>query len=216
MAPFFTADLHLGHANIIEYTHRPYRSVEDMNDDLVDRWNTRVGPADIVWVLGDVALGNLDESLEYVGLLNGEKHLVPGNHDRVFRCEGAKYARASERYLDAGFVEVHEPQVSLAIPTDRPGIQLSVTACHFPYMGDSKDGHEDRFQDHRPKDRGGYLVHGHVHGSLGRKSGRMIDVGVDAWGGYPVAAETIAVWLTAGQENLDRLPWLPREEGGAS
>ena len=58
-----------------------------------------------MWVLGDVAMGKLDESLLYVQLLNGTKHLVIGNHDRPFKCQGTKYAHAVQPYLDVGFVD---------------------------------------------------------------------------------------------------------------
>ena len=81
-----------------------------------------------------------------------------------------------------------------------------VLACHFPYAGDSRDGYEDRYLEYRPKDRGGFLVHGHTHGRW-RKNGRMVDVGVDAWGGRPVSFETVAALLTNGTDHEDVLPW---------
>jgi calcineurin-like phosphoesterase family protein len=58
-----TSDLHLGHENIIRYCGRPYLSVPQMNDDLVRRWNEVVAPGDDVIVVGDLAMGRLDESL---------------------------------------------------------------------------------------------------------------------------------------------------------
>lgn len=53
MARYFTADLHLGHRNIIDYSGRPFRDAEQMNGALVERWNTTVTPEDEVIVLGD-------------------------------------------------------------------------------------------------------------------------------------------------------------------
>jgi len=50
MTRWFTADLHLGHANIIRYCDRPYADVDVMDRDLVARWNDTVAPADEVWV----------------------------------------------------------------------------------------------------------------------------------------------------------------------
>jgi calcineurin-like phosphoesterase family protein len=61
---FYTADLHLGHTKINELAGRPFDSVEEMNHTLIANWNDRVAEHDIVWVLGDLALGPIDESLE--------------------------------------------------------------------------------------------------------------------------------------------------------
>lgn len=59
MTRFFTADLHIGHRNIIDYSHRPFRDADEMNAALVDVWNETVGPDDEVIVLGDFAMGRI-------------------------------------------------------------------------------------------------------------------------------------------------------------
>lgn len=58
MTTWFTADLHLGHRNIIDYCGRPFGDAVAMNRALVDGWNNVVAEDDDVWVLGDFALGN--------------------------------------------------------------------------------------------------------------------------------------------------------------
>src|ERR1017187_8378616 len=63
MATWFTADQHFGHKRIIELSGRPFGSVEEMNEAVVDRWNAVVAPDDLVWVLGDFALGRIGESV---------------------------------------------------------------------------------------------------------------------------------------------------------
>src|ERR1700722_9886157 len=95
---FFTSDLHLGHQNIIGFCDRPYNTVHEMNEDLVARFNSRVHPQDEVWILGDLCMGKLDLSLEFVQRMNGIKYLVPGNHDRMFGTEGTKYRHSCLRY----------------------------------------------------------------------------------------------------------------------
>lgn len=79
---WFTSDQHFGHANIIEYEKesRPFNSVEEMNECLVDRWNSVVYPGDTVYCLGDFAFGRRNVTL-YASRLNGKKRLVLGNHD---------------------------------------------------------------------------------------------------------------------------------------
>ena len=76
MTTWFTADLHFGHANIINYSGRPFADVTAMNQALIERWNASIHPDDTVWVLGDVALGRIDETLALVGELSGRKLLL--------------------------------------------------------------------------------------------------------------------------------------------
>ena len=53
---FFTSDLHIGHKNIIEYSHRPFSNIEEMNETLIDNWNKTVPEDGIVFDLGDPAI----------------------------------------------------------------------------------------------------------------------------------------------------------------
>ena len=53
MSIFFIADTHFTEENIIKYENRPFPSVQDMNERLIENWNTRVSEEDIVYVLGD-------------------------------------------------------------------------------------------------------------------------------------------------------------------
>ena len=183
MSRFFTADLHLGHRNIIEYCARPFADVDAMNVALVDRWNDTVGPGDEVIVLGDFAMGRIAETLPLARRLNGHKVLLAGNHDRCWSSHRNGVDAAVERYLAAGFDEIWQGTVPLEVAG------TPVLACHFPYYGDSHD--EDRYVAHRPIDLGGWLLHGHVHERWQTRD-RMINVGVDVWGYAPVAEATIA------------------------
>lgn len=194
---WFTSDLHLGHANIIEYCDRPYHSVNEMNADLVNRWNQRVADGDVVYVIGDFAMGQLDESLKLVEQMNGVKILIPGNHDKMFRRHGTAYADAVKRYLDAGFSEVHYESTMDMGPW---------TASHFPFRGDGEE-YDSRYLEYRPPDEGQLLIHGHVHGKW-RKLGRMVDVGVDAWCGYPVASDDIMAVFDHPSVRIDPEPWV--------
>lgn len=200
MARFFTSDLHIGHANIRTFCNRPFPTTEDMNWGLVDRWNAVVGPDDEVVIVGDLAMGKIDESLQFVKELNGTKRLVPGNHDRMFGCQGTKYAIAAQRYLNAGIEEILEPEFTTEIDGE------NFLVCHFPYKGDSREGEEDRYQDERPKDRGMSLIHGHIHGHW-RKTGHMVDVGVDAWGGRPVSEDELHETFNSSESVLKPRPW---------
>ncbi|HVB05535.1 MAG TPA: metallophosphoesterase [Acidimicrobiales bacterium] len=198
MVRFLTADLHLGHARICEYTGRPFTSVEEMNDWLIDAWNERVRPGDEVFVLGDVVLGRVTETLPLVSELQGTLHLVVGNHDRPFEA-GPRRPEWQARYRAAGFRSITYGSRELDL-----GLESPVLACHFPYEGDSLG--EERFEELRPADLGQRLVHGHLHGQY-RRRGRMVDVGVDAWAGRPVAFEEVAALFLADEEAVAPLPW---------
>jgi calcineurin-like phosphoesterase family protein len=71
-------------------------------------------------------------------------------------------------------------------------LEERVALSHLPYEGDSHG--EDRFVPWRPRDEGGWIVHGHVH-TAWRHRGRMINVGVDAWGCSPVEEATVAALI---------------------
>lgn len=191
MTRWFTADLHLGHTNIIGYCNRPFADTAAMNDGLIDRWNDTVADADTVWVLGDVALGPIDRTLALVDCLAGHKVLVAGNHDRCWAGHGLRAQAWTERYRDAGFEQIHQG----AVAVDVDGSGATVTACHFPYQGDSQD--DDRYPAYRPVDRGGWLLHGHVHDRWQQRE-RMINVGVDVWDYRPVNIEVLASLIAAG------------------
>ncbi len=198
MTTWFTSDLHFGHANIIEYSGRPFRDVDHMNRALIERWNTVVQPDDTVWVLGDVAMGRITDTLPLVHQLAGHKLLLAGNHDRCWTGHGAKSAEWIGRYEDAGFAEIHQDSIELEVDGHH------VLACHFPYRGDSQE--EDRYPDARPADEGRWLLHGHVH-ERWRQHARMINVGCDAWACNPIDAATIVGLIEAGPNDLEPLSY---------
>ena len=79
---FFTSDTHFDHKNIIRYCNRPWETVEEMNQALIDNWNSVVGPDDTVFHLGDVTFGGNTNLINYVSQLNGHIVLIKGNHDK--------------------------------------------------------------------------------------------------------------------------------------
>ena len=79
---FFTSDSHYDHKNILKYCKRPFSSVEEMNQGLIDNWNSVVCPDDTVFHLGDVTFGGNTNLINYISQLNGHIILIKGNHDR--------------------------------------------------------------------------------------------------------------------------------------
>lgn len=80
---YFTSDLHFGHENIIRFCKRPFKDAQEMTEVLVSRWNERVQQGDRVFVVGDFAFLTQADAQKVLNRLNGDKHLVRGNHDKV-------------------------------------------------------------------------------------------------------------------------------------
>lgn len=113
---YFTSDTHFGHKNVIEYCSRPFSSVEEMDAEIVRRWNARVGTDDTVYHLGDFAFGPKGFARSILEQLKGRVILVRGNHDgSASRCRDVGFAQVADRLeLDAGVEEgpitlTHEP-----------------------------------------------------------------------------------------------------------
>lgn len=184
-----TSDTHFGHQNIIRFCDRPYRSVGEMDYDLLHRWNSVVSPEDTVLHLGDLALGPIEESLQVASMLNGRRLLVPGNHDRVSSVQStARRERFRPMYEDAGF-EVLPETVSLLIDN------TEVLASHYPYHRDHTE--KARHERLRPVDTGLPLVHGHTHSThvFFDSSKREFHVGVEAHEHLPVHANVLVEWI---------------------
>jgi calcineurin-like phosphoesterase family protein len=79
---FFIADLHFDHANIIKYTNRPFKTVEEMNETLLQRYNEVVKDDSIVFFLGDMAFGRGSRKPRWwLEQLRGSITYIKGSHD---------------------------------------------------------------------------------------------------------------------------------------
>lgn len=79
---FFISDTHFGHRNILSFCDRPWSTVDDMNEGLIDLWNETVKPGDVVYHLGDFSfIKGTPKNKDIFDRLNGQKFLVLGNHD---------------------------------------------------------------------------------------------------------------------------------------
>ena len=87
---FLISDTHFGHAGVCQFTHpdnntvklRPWTDPDEMDEEMIRRWNERVKPTDKIYHLGDVVINR--KALKTLARLNGDKVLIRGNHD-VFR-----------------------------------------------------------------------------------------------------------------------------------
>lgn len=111
---WFIADTHFFHQNVIEYCARPFKSVEEMNETLVNNWNSVVSNKDKVFMVGDFALGNKKKIIEIGQRLNGRKTLILGNHDnegkQVYYNAGFEYISRHPIIFQGSFIVSHDPQ----------------------------------------------------------------------------------------------------------
>lgn len=202
---WITSDLHVGHVSINTFCDRGFADVDEMNEAIVEQWNATVAPGDRVLILGDLAMGKINESLIITRRLNGYKVLLTGNHDRCWPAlSERKSAGWDIKYMRMGGMdEIRHGTMRLDLDKDH----RSILACHFPYSGDSQG--EDRFSGMRPDDTGEWIIHGHVHDAW-LQSGRMINVGIDAWGGRLVHASELGKLIADGVQDIPRIPWPKR------
>lgn len=133
---FYIADMHYGHANVLGFDNRPFKSIEEMNDALVARWNYVVAPGDVVYVLGDMFWCKSSDAIPVIQKLHGQKILIKGNHDR---CKDPNFAKEFAKITE--YMEV-----------DDNG--RKVVLCHYPIPC---------FKNHF---YGAYHLYGHVHNSF--------------------------------------------------
>jgi calcineurin-like phosphoesterase family protein len=109
---WFTSDHHFNHKNILEYTSRPWKSVEEMNEALILNWNEVVSEEDLVWHLGDFAMGDRSKMLDIRTRLNGRINFVRGNHDypKTLSCFDEVYKSATIETESMVVEMVHNPR----------------------------------------------------------------------------------------------------------
>jgi len=191
---WFTADLHLGHGNIIKYCRRPHLSPEEslrakedsrggwkvsretvLRHDaaLIDAINERVGKGDTLWILGDFSLSPIEEAKAYRDrILCRTVNFVRGNHDLP------SYEVLFDQVLDQGMIKHRGRKIWLN---------------HYPMRSWDKAFH------------GSWHLYGHVHGRLRKEDAAnpqllAMDVGVDANDFRPVGFDEVVDYMEPREE----------------
>ena len=99
---YYIGDLHLFNRNQTDegrnYDRRPFATVEEMNQYILERWNAKINNGDTVYILGDMAMrGKNSALLALVAQLKGKKILFRGNHDDL---SDYRYQRLFEEITD--------------------------------------------------------------------------------------------------------------------
>lgn len=132
----FISDLHFGHKNILAFDNRPFLSIEQHDNEIINKWNKKVKSDDTVWILGDVSWLNPSSTNEILNKLQGNKCLCIGNHDNTllknaeFRNKFQEICHYKELTADDG---------------------KQIVLCHYPILC---------YNNHHI---GAYHLYGHVH-----------------------------------------------------
>lgn len=174
---YFTSDTHYFHKNIIEYCNRPFNTVEDMNEYLIEQHNARVKPEDTLYHLGDFCFGGVQKWNSILDRLQGKIVLVKGNHD----WKNLKSPEVAKRF--------HELRDDTVVASrDNNGRFWNIWLNHFPPRDSSCDPRElwrpDKSHWHE------LALCGHVHLEW-KHYGGVINIGADYWDYQPVTLDEI-------------------------
>jgi calcineurin-like phosphoesterase family protein len=154
MNTYFVSDTHYGHTNVIKYSKRPFGSVEEMNETLIENHNKIVKPGDEVYHLGDFAFLSDDKTIDIIKRLNGNIHFIFGNHDRNIMKSPSKFIGSKLFQSISHYKEINRNDTKIVL-------------FHYGMRTWNKAHY------------GAFMLHGHSHGSL-LPFGRSVDIGVDS------------------------------------
>jgi calcineurin-like phosphoesterase family protein len=133
---YFTSDTHFYHDHLLgrsQFAPRPFLTVEDMNQTIIDNWNRVVTEDDTVYHLGDIALyftkparKSEEAVLKILNELHGHLVLIKGNHDNraLFKF------LAQNNYTYGGKPKFEFHDVGVLIKYDHRQYYLT----HYPIM----------------------------------------------------------------------------------
>lgn len=152
---WFCSDTHFHHSRILEFCRETRRgdTTEEMTELLVEAWNSVVKSGDRVYHTGDFCFGGKEKVKSIKLRLNGQIHLILGNHD----------------YLIRNTPEISEMFASVRTYRFNKINDQNFALSHFPMA---------RWQE---MGKGSIMLHGHTHGNY-QAEYRIMDVGVDARG----------------------------------
>lgn len=150
---YYISDLHLFHKNVTkegsDFDCRGFETLDEMHNLIKENWNSTVTNADHVYILGDLAWKENDDSIAFVSTLRGNKHLILGNHDKA----------TDQRYKQL-FVEICNYKET----KDRiNGKEYHVVLSHYPLAFWDHQHHYRR--DGEEHNVWSIQLHGHVHNS---------------------------------------------------
>lgn len=133
----YISDLHFGHRNVIGFDHRPFKTVQEMDETIIRNWQDKVRDDDHVYLLGDLEYKSGKDPRYYLEQLPGHKHLIIGNHDW----------RMLENKKSMAYFESADKMLRI---NDR---DRDIVLCHYPMLDWDGMYHKT------------FHIYGHIHAS---------------------------------------------------
>jgi calcineurin-like phosphoesterase family protein len=168
---FFTSDEHYGHKNVIKFCNRPFSSVEEMDERLIQNFNLVVKPTDTTIHGGDFTFYKGGKAEELVKRLNGYHIFLNGSHD--YWLKGKK-----------GIHEIWEKNIF----HNKTNQKHHITVCHYCMRTWPRSHYNS------------YHLYGHSHAGL-PSIGKSHDIGVDNNDFYPLSFDEIVVIMSKKPDN---------------
>lgn len=162
---YLSSDLHFNHNKEFVWKERGFSSVEEMNEIIVDNFNSILTDDDHLYLLGDCCMGLNDISMPYLKHIKGHKHLIIGNHDTVARITEYQNRNIFESIEFGDRIKYHKTYFILS---------------HYPMLVGNASNEKV------------WNLHGHTHQK--HKFGSVpqcYHVGVDSHNCYPISLEQI-------------------------
>ena len=180
---YFSSDTHFCHSQPFLFEPRGFTSVKEMNEAIVERFNSVVDNEDDLYLLGDILMGELEEAIEYLKRLNGRIHIVCGNHCTNRRIEAYKNL--------SNVVEVIETATKIKYR------KWLFYISHWPAL-------VSNFEEYRKF----WSLHGHTHSKDKYQFAKncAYNVACDAHNCYPIEIEQIIEDIKnyhVGEDNID-------------
>lgn len=114
------SDTHLSHQNVLKFTDsntgelirgNRFANIDEMDECILENWNSVVKQGDIVYHLGDVTFDH-ERFTKMWPKFNGRKRLIVGNHDNVpFLSSGAFFQKVQmwRMFPEFGLLLTHVP-----------------------------------------------------------------------------------------------------------
>lgn len=188
----FISDTHFSHKKIIEYCARPFSSVEEMNEKLIENYNQFVGEKDVVLWLGDCFFCSQTRAKEILSRLNGKKHLIVGNHD--FDCM---------KMTQIGFELVSQKMYAKMA-------NRTIVLSHYDSWN-YRSQWDGRYEERRHRTVSNEIIfHGHTH-AKSRVKLNEVHLGVDAWDFRPARREEVESIVREIPDDYSTKQWKEKE-----
>lgn len=188
---YFTSDLWLGRENILKIANRPYESLEEMENDIIEKWNSIIKDDDTVYVLNNFAVDPYTAARALKDL-NGNIILMNPNSALTYAFTGD----GNKDNIDLDELISSDGKIVCTSQTIIEDASNDVVICYWP------------MSEWNGKESGTLHIYGYSYPIMKGKKGNMTDIAVedeittgrinvcmDKWNFYPVSLKAIKSYI---------------------